>query len=146
MSALKVALPGKDISSSDLQDFVLNSLAASPKINTKALPVHAGIIRVNWQSSNIAVALNTTRVLYSFPHGYNYVPTVFGVHHFDNGSFQTDGVLPFQYGGLGMLLIDADATNINLKYFSTDFSNTFPVTPFFMQVRFYVFAERGYEA
>lgn len=139
----KITLPNNDVRTSDLKDEVLNSLAPSPKINTQASPPHVGIIFLNWASSSLVIPRGTTQVLYSFPHGYNYVPTAIAVFAFDNGVNPQNGTLPFQYGALGIITIDTDALNVNLKYFSIDLGSTI-IPPFTMQVRFYVMAERGY--
>jgi hypothetical protein len=83
-------------------------------------------------------------MLYSFPHNYGYIPTVIGTSEFDNGVQQVKGMLPVQIGAMGMVILDSDTTNVNLKYFSFDFGAT-PIPPFTLKIRFYVMAERGHE-
>lgn len=144
MSIFKIALPGNDVKDASISQEVLDSQFPSPKVNTLAQPPHAGIIHLNW-SSSVAVPLGTTKLIYSFPHGYDYIPSCFASYSFDNGSVRNSGVLPFQYGAIGVILLDADIRNINLKYFSADLAGVTVVPPFLMQVRFYVFAERGHE-
>lgn len=144
MSEFKIALPGSDIHTSKLKDEVVNSLYPNPKIDATAQPPHAGIIFLNMANTNLIVAYDATYIFYKFPHNYGYVPTCIGNYIFNNGGVDRNGVLPFQYGGLGMVILDADATNINLKFLSFDLGST-PVTPFTMQVRFYVMSEPGYE-
>ena len=136
-----IALPGKDVYRGKVTDMVIDSRYPNPKIDTLGKPPHAGVIFLNWASS-IAVPETTIRLIYSFPHNYNFIPTVMASYDFDNGSARLKGTLPFQYGGLGIITIDADEKNINLKYYSTDFAATV-VPPFTMQVRFYVMAEQG---
>lgn len=140
----KLALPGNDALKASVSNEVVDSLYPNPKINTKANPPHTGIIRLHWVSSGVTVPYDQTNILYSFPHGYGYVPTVFGNYKFDNGSIIRRGTLPFQYGSLGIIVMDADDTNVYLKYFSYDLSvGLTAVPPFEMQVRFYVMAEQG---
>lgn len=140
----KLALPGFDAQSARVWEEVLDNLYPSPKIDTTPVPPHAGIIFLNWADTT-AVPNNTTKLLYSFPHGYNHIPTVFASYSYDNGTIRLRGTLAFQNGALGMITIDADEENINLKYYSFDLAST-AITPFIMQVRFYVMAEHGYES
>lgn len=142
--SFKIALPGFDVRTSRVTEEVLDGLYANPKINTKASPPHLGIIRVNWATTGIIIPTDTTRILYSFPHNYGYVPTVFASYAFDNGTIRSNGTLPFQMGGIGIVTIDADLVNINLKYYSFDLAST-AITPFLMNVKPYVMAEQGYE-
>lgn len=139
LSFFKISLPGFDVHNSRISEEVVDSLYPNPKIDATANPKHAGIVYVNW-TSTASITANSTRVIYTFPHGYNYVPSVFGTYHFDNGTNRVNGVMPLQIGAIGMLVLDADATNINLKYFAI---NTSVVLAFTAQVRFYVFVERG---
>lgn len=143
MSKFKIALPGFDVHSSQVGEEALDSQYPNPKINAIANPPHVGIIDLDWVSTSITVPANSEKILYSFPHGYDYVPTCIGVYHFDNGTNPSSGILPFQYGALGLILLDADSININLKWVSFDGGTTIP--NFIMQVRFYVMAERGNE-
>lgn len=138
----RMALPGFDVHRGKVEQMVADNRYPSPKIDTQATPPHAGIIFVNWTDTSI-IANNTTKLIYSFPHRYNQVPTVIASYKWDNGTIIQRGILPFQLGAIGMIIIDADLKNINLKYYSFDFlSINVPV--FTMQVRFYVFAEAGY--
>lgn len=143
MSIFKISLPGTDVKNARIQDLVLSSLYPNPKIDTTASPPHAGIIFLNWQAVGLSQANNTTKLIYSFSHGYDYIPTAFAAYKFDNGSLVTDGVLPFQYGNLGEITIDTDPTNVNIKYQSIDLASTTVIPPFLMQIRFYVMADRG---
>lgn len=143
MKAFRVALPNNDIRA-NLDQLAVDSRYPSPKIDTQASPPHVGLIFLNWASSSIALADGTTKLLTFFPHNYNYTPTVFASYKFDNGSNILKGTLPFQNGSLGMILMDADSVNVNLKYYS--FDSSFPstnISPFLMQIRFYVMAEGG---
>lgn len=138
---VRVTLPNKDLKLGKVIDMALDSRYPSPKIDTLATPPHAGIIFLNWVDTT-TIPDGTTKLLYSFPHGYNKAPTVFGSCKFDNGTTILKGTLPFQLGALGIILIDSDDKNINLKYYSIDiFSLVIPA--FTMQVRFYVMAEHG---
>jgi hypothetical protein len=142
--AFRVALPGQDAIRGRLQDMVLDARYPSPKIDVTARPPHAGIISIYWNDTT-AIANDTTRLIYPFSHGYNYTPTAFASYRFDSGSSIIRGTLPFQYGSIGMITIDTDRENVNLKYHSTDLASVTPIPAFIMQVRFYVMAERGYE-
>jgi len=144
MNIFKISLPGIDVKRSRPSDEVVDSLYPSPKVSTIASPFHAGIIFLNWQTANLTKAFNSITVLYSFPHGYNHIPIVLGIIHFDNGSVIRSGTMPFDIGAIGLLVIDADSTNVNLKYLSLDISSTFPIPVFQARIRFYVFAERGH--
>lgn len=138
---IRAALPGEDVLRGKVEKMALDSRFANPKVDTRAAPPHAGILFVNWQDTSI-VNNDDTKLLYSFPHGYPKAPTVFASYAFDNGSTQLNGTLPFQNGALGIMLMDSDDTNIYLKYYSIDFLGN-NITPFTMQVRFYVMAEHG---
>jgi hypothetical protein len=142
MNIFKISLPGQDVRGARLNEEVVDSIYPSPKVSTIASPPHAGIIHLNW-SSSIILPNPTVKNLYSFAHGYNQIPSTLAVFSFDNGTTKTNGILPFNYGALGLILIDADSTNVNLKYISFDLASTV-IPVFIMQVRFYVFAERGY--
>ncbi len=143
MNIFKLSLPNNDVKRARIQDVVLDSTYPNPKINTKADPPHAGTISLNWVDTT-GVPYATTKLLYSFAHGYNKMPTVFASYKYDTGLVVRRGTLPFQLGALGMISIDADAKNINLKYYSFDIFDT-PIPPFIMQIRFYVMVEHGYE-
>lgn len=108
-----------------------------------ATPPHAGTIFLNW-TQTAGVNFDTTQLIYSFPHGLNYVPTVFASYQWTDGTNTQRGTLPFQLGALAIIVIDADPANINLKYFSIDSSiPATTITPFTMQIRFYVMVEPG---
>lgn len=141
----RVAREGEDALRGKVDKMVLDSRYPVPKIDTQADPPHAGIIFLNWNDTT-GVDNDITKLLFSFPHKYNKMPTVFGTYAFDNGSTRLKGTLPFQFGALGMIFMDSDDVNINLKYYSFDFS--IPATailPFLMQIKFYVMAEHGLE-
>lgn len=142
MSVFRLALPGFDVHRGKPEQMVLDAVHDSPKIDTQATPPHAGIIFLNWQDTSV-IAYDTVKLITSFPHKYNQTPTVIGSYKFDNGFTILRGTMSFQVGALGMLVLDADETNINLKYYSFDFLGTNMPT-FTMQIRFYVMAEAGY--
>lgn len=139
----KLAVKGVRVQGARAKDLIIDSDHPNPKISVLANPPHAGNIFLDWQSTT-GVDFETIITLYPFPHGFQYVPTVFASYQFDNGSVKEGGTLPFQLGALGMIVIDADATNINLKYFS--FDQSIPATaisPFTMNIRYYVLVEPG---
>lgn len=141
-NVFRMALPGFDAIRGKVEQMITDSRYASPKIDTQAVPPHAGVIFLNWTDTNI-INYGVTRLIYSFPHNYGRIPTVFASYKFDNGTTVLRGTLPFQYGALGMITIDADEKNINVKYWSFDFlGNNIPA--YTMQIRFYVMAEAGY--
>lgn len=144
MTEFRLALPGTDVHRGRPQDMVLDSRLDSPKIDTTASPPHAALIFLNWNRT-AGIPDDTTLLLYSFPHNYNQIPIVIAAYKFDNGSNVLKGVLPFQLGGQGIITMDADEENINLKYYSID-GNVSPtdILPFIMQLRYYVMAEAGY--
>lgn len=144
-NVFRIALPGKDVKEARVWETAVDNLYPNPKIDTAPTPPHAGIINLNW-TRTAAVTNNTTVLIHSFPHGYNHVPTVFASYSFSNATVTTPikGTLPFQLGAIAIITIDADATNINLKYYSTDAGAT-AINPFTMQIRYYVMAEKGFE-
>lgn len=144
MNIFKIALPGFNFRDSKPNEEAVDSLYPSPKVSTIARPPHVGIIFLNWQTSGIVMNFNTNRILYSFAHGYNYIPTAFSVCQFDNGSVKVNGTLPFAIGAIGGIVVDTDSINVNFRYKSSDLSNATPIPPFTMRLRFYVFAERGH--
>lgn len=140
MRKLVIAQPGFDADTARVWESVVHSLYPNPKIDTLPNPAHTGIIFVDWRRAT-GVDGGETILIDSFPHGYNYTPTVFATYLFNDDSA---GTLPFQVGALGMLTIDSDEKNINVKYHSIDF--IFPTTPveaFTMRLRYYVMAEHG---
>lgn len=144
MNIFKIALPGFSYRDAKPNEEAVDSLYSSPKVNTLAQPSHVGILSINWQTSGIVMPFSTNRIIYSFPHGYSYIPVAFAVCQFDNGSVRVNGTLPFGIGALGEVIIDTDATNVNFRYLSSDLSNATPIPPFLLRARFYVFAERGH--
>lgn len=145
MNTVRVSLPDKDLSRGKPDEMAIDNRYANPKIDTQAAPPHAGNIFLNWTSTT-GISQGTTKLIYRFEHGYNYVPTAFASCKFDNGANVIRGTLPFLNGSLGVITLDCDQTYVNLKYFSIDSSTTpSAILPFLMQIRFYVFAERGYE-
>lgn len=143
MDIFKIALPGSNVHQANLGEEVLDSRYPSPKISMTASLPHAGIIFLNWATTGIIIPKFTVRLLYSFPHGYNHIPTVFQTYTYDNGTRVLHGMFRASLG-LGIMLMDTDDTNVNLKYISGDLGSN-PIPPFIMKIRFYVMAERGYE-
>lgn len=142
----RLAQPGFDVLRGKIGRMILDNNYAVPKIDTQANPPHAGIIFLNWADKPSGLADGTIQILDSFPHYYNKMPTVMGNYKFDNGGTILGGMLPFQLGALGIIVLDADDVNINLKYYSID--TAFPsidIPAFLMQIRFYVMADHGYE-
>lgn len=138
-----VAREGFDADTARVWETVVNDLYPNPKIDTTANPAHAGIIFLDWRNTT-GILGGITRILDSFPHNYGYTPSVFASYGFDNGTLRSGGTLPLQIGALGVIFIDADETNINLKYYSTDTAGpATPIPAFLLQARYYVMAERG---
>lgn len=142
MNRFTLVKPGADVNHAQITDYIISQDYPAPKISTVATPAHAGIIFVNWASS-IFLPLGTTRIIDSFPHGFSYVPTVFATFKFDNGSRKIEGALPLQIGAIGVIIVDADATNIYLKYYSIDLAGITIIPAFTLQARYYVMVERG---
>lgn len=145
MSIFKISLPGVDVHNSRIDQDVLNSLYPNPKINVLAQPPHAGVIFVDWVSTTITVPSGSPKTIYSFPHGYNYIPTALGTFDFDDGTVKGKGVLPLTVTigtVVSQIEIETDSKNVNVKIY-TDGSGAVPA--FKIKIRFYVFAERGYE-
>lgn len=139
----RIALPDKNAERGKPDEMAVDSRYSNPKIDTQANPPHAGTIRLTWNDTT-PIGNGTTKLLYSFAHQYGYVPTVIASYRFDNGINVLKGTLPFQLGAFGVLTIDADEKNVNLKYYSVDTSGD-PTPTFAMQIHYYVMAERGYE-
>lgn len=150
MSKIVIGLPDQDAKQASLDQQVINSLYPSPKINAEVFPPHAGLIDLSWSETTEAPLRGSVRTLYSFPHGYNYVPTVLSnfILDFLDGSPPFASMLPLLIGIGGdssvLILMDADLININLKVLGLFATTTIP-GPFKMKIRFYVFAERGKE-
>lgn len=139
---LKLALPGTDAKKASVGQLVTDSIHPNPKIYTLATTPHAGIISLTWNTTT-ARAYGSTLTIDTFTHNLGYIPTVFASYDWSNGTIERRGTLPFQYGALGMIVIDADTTNINLKYFSLDLPGTTAIPAFTMTVRYYVMVEPG---
>lgn len=149
MNSLKIALPNtKDVQDDRVEDLAISSQYPSPKIDTKANPPHAGIIFINWVSAGILVSRDTPRILYSFPHSYNYAPLAFASYEFTDGTVRSRGVLPFTctvaVGAHAEVTIESDKTNVYIKHVPL-FTPAAAQQPFNIKIRFYVFAERGRE-
>lgn len=153
MNVFKIALPGKDINRASLQEEVLDSTYPSPKINSFANPPHAGIVKIhNTMNSSPLPAFGVTNTLYSFPHGYDYVPTVFGNYIIynkpdtnPNDSFA--GQLPEVFVNasselLILLTIEADLNNISINMLGLKVAPS-TIAPYIFYIRYYVMAERG---
>lgn len=141
MSIFRVGLPDKDVHRGKANEMAVDNRYPNPKIDTAASPPHAGIIFLNWNDIT-PIALGITKVIYSFPHRYNKCPTMIASYSFDNGTQRIKGMLPLQIGAIGILTVDTDETNANLKYFSTDISST-SIPAFTAQISFYLMAEHG---
>jgi hypothetical protein len=142
MGMFKISKPGVDVQDASSSETILDNLRSSPKIDTTAIPPHAGVIELEWTTSGIIVPYGETRVLYSIPHGYDHLPTAIGLF---TSVTQGAGRLPFEIGAIGVLILDADSVNVNLKYFSSDLVGTTVIPPFSLTIRYYIFAERGHE-
>jgi hypothetical protein len=140
----RIALPDKDVRRGKITDMVIDDRYPSPKIDTLAQPPHAGIINVNWNDTT-TIPSGTVKLIHSFPHPYATAPTAFASYAFDNGLRRIKGTLPMSLGVIGILTIDTDDENVNLKYFSTD-SGGSPIPAFTAQIRFYVMAEPGLDS
>lgn len=139
----RIALPGFDVHRGKIEQMVMDNRYPSPKIDTQAVPPHAGLIFLDWRDTSV-VNYDVVKTIYSFPHRMGKIPIVVASYKFDNGTVVLKGTLPFQLGSFGMIVLDADEKNVNLKYYSFDFlGNNMP--QFTMQIRFYVMAELGYE-
>lgn len=144
MKQLRVSLPGIDVKQAKLAELVISEQYPNPKIDTLANPPHVGTIFLDWVTLGITQDDGITRVLHSFPHNYNYIPTVFASCKFTNATITRNGTLPFSLGNLGMITIDADIKNINFKYYSFAPGGPASSVPAFkMQIKFYVMSEHG---
>lgn len=139
----RLALPGFDVHRGKIEQMILDSQYPSPKVDTQAVPTHAGLLFLDWQDIT-PINYDEVKTIFSFPHRLGRVPIVIASYKFDNGTVVLKGTLPFQLGAFGIITMDADEKNVNLKYYSFDiFGNNMP--QFTMQIRFYVMAELGYE-
>jgi len=139
----KLAVPGVRVQGARAKDLIVDSDHPNPKISVLASPPHAGNIALSWENTN-SYAEGTVVTLYSFPHGFQYVPTVLGNYNFNNGSVNINGMLPLQIGALGVIYLECDPINVNLCYVSTDINVTpQPTIPFNMMIKYYVFVEPG---
>lgn len=143
MKRVAVSLPDNSVEDVGLDKKTLDSLYPNPKIDTRVIPPHAGVININWISTGVLVADGTDKVLYSFPHGYDYIPTVLACFSLQDASGTLSGILPFATA-FSVVLIDADATFIRIRLYALQ-TGGLPLEPFNIQVRFYVMAERGYD-
>jgi len=143
MTRFVISQPGFSASRARPWQIVLSSDLPNPKIDTQVNPPHVGILTVNWNDTT-PIADDTTRLMYSFPHNYNHIPSVFAAYYFDNGTTQRRGTLPLQLGAIGMITVDADSKNINFKYYSIDVFGPTAIPVFLLRLRFYVMAEHGY--
>lgn len=141
----RLVLPGGDAKRPRPKLIIVDRDMDVPKIDTSADPEHAGIIFLNWESTGITMPINTFRILDKFPHDLNQIPTVVASYKFENGSVSLKGTLPFQYGALGVITMDTDDENINLKYesFDANIPGT-AIPPFLLQLHYYVMSNAGY--
>lgn len=139
----RLMLPGADVDRHRPDQAVIDRDLDSLKIDTEADPAHAGIIFLDWKDPAKIVPIDNTILLDSFKHDFNQTPIVVASYKFENGTVLLRGTLPFQLGALGLITMDTDEDNVNLKYYSTDFQG-FVVPPFLMQLRYYVMANPGY--
>lgn len=126
-----------DIKSTKPSDYSVNRLYPNPKIKLRQNPPHIGIIRLDIITSPV-YGSGGIFTWYSFPHGYDYIPSVIGV--FISGT--SSGILPVAFGAVGQIFIDADEKNVNIKF--EDFGiGAVPLTEAHYRIRYYVFAEEG---
>lgn len=140
MSELKLSLT--DIRSTRPSDYILNRKYPNPKVALGRTPPHIGILKVDVISQPIYSSGNIV-TWYSFPHSYDYIPTVIGLFFGSQGDFTNGGVLPYgSWGALGEMFMDADERNVNVKFQSFDLSATALGERHFF-IRYYVFAEEA---
>ena len=142
MSTFKLSLTS--IKSTRPSDYSVNRLYPNPKIAINQTPSHIGVLEVNviggpsYNDGDIAT-------WYSFPHPYNYAPTVVGIFMDGLADFEDGGTLPYAgFGALGQIFMDADEDNVNLKFESFDIVGGTPLGERHLRIRYYVFAEEAF--
>lgn len=136
---MKITLPGYDIATATPEQCAVHSSYVSPKVKKTVSPVHRGVVQITFTTTSIPVGKTT---LYSFAHGYSYVPSVVASFKASGGPFGTlYGTMPWIAGDFDTVNISADSTNVYIiwhKYASAGNVNGLVLT-----VSYYVFAESG---
>lgn len=139
---LKVSLPGNDVSTSNLQDLVIDTNYPFPKCDLRIKPKNYGII--NFTIATISGS--TPVIVYQQPHSYGYIP------EFLDAWFYPAGTEPLAAVNTTFGIGDIDATlsnglyvavyvdNVNFYVSVKNLSGT-PVTNSVFSIRFYIFAD-----
>lgn len=115
----------------------------NPKVKLNQTPAHIGILKLDIVSGP-TYSSGDIITWGSFPHGYDYMPTVVGLFIDGLSGFDDGGILPYSgIGSLGQIFLDADERNINVKFESFDLFGT-PLPARHLRIRYYVFAEEGH--
>lgn len=143
MRKFRVALPGFNADRARSNELSVSDELPNPKIKLGEDPSHTAILFLDIASGPV-YANGSITTWYSFKHGYDYIPTVMGVYVGSSSSSDIGGLLPFPVGALGEIFIDADETNINLRFASYDVTSAIPLPEILMRIRYFVMAEFGH--
>ncbi len=141
MSTFK--LSQTDIDSTNPNDSIVDRKYPNPKVALNQTPSHIGVLKVDVISGSVYTQGNII-TWYSFPHPYDYIPTVIGLFYSAQGDFTNGGILPYtNFGALGEVFLDADEHNVNVKFQSFDIFGGTPLPERHFFIRYYVFAEEA---
>lgn len=134
---LKISLPGIDVKTARPDQCVVHSDYPNPKINKHANPAHRGLI---------SVILNNTyqtgeTVLFSFPHGYSYVPMVWAtIAEVNTSNPNIFGFQPY-VSGQTSVEVRCNATNFLIVYVNNTGVSQQPLIQ--LNVSYAIFADNG---
>lgn len=136
---IKVALPGKDVTTATPEECAVHSGFDTFKINRHPTPAHYGAITVSITSNP---ASGSTFTLLDIAHGYSYRPALFShIRYVQGGRTAIDSFFPFTPFGSGIAVFTTDTRlKIVLQKVSGDNADYSNRT---YTIRYYIAAENG---
>jgi hypothetical protein len=125
-SIIKVSTPGVDVNKAKTNQLLLSSQYPFAKLDTqKAISFQTIYLFFNNDPPEPSAGNTTTTTVYSFAHGYNYTPQVWGLFYVVSGApltnfyqtyFQDYGIIAAQNPiSMAYMYVTADATNVYVK-------------------------------
>lgn len=134
---IKVALPGYDATKATPEQCSLHSSYPALKSKTDQENPHHATLKVDFTSG---ISQGSTHTIYSFEHGYDYVPLNFASIVLDVGSTIIYGINRAAVGSTLDVSVGCTATHFEVKVFDNfnwiDSNTT-------LEISYYIFAEDG---
>jgi hypothetical protein len=150
---ISVSAPGVSLIGAQAKDITFSTRYPFAKLDTTN-PVSFQVITIflNSEPPNPGVVNTSVQTLiYSYPHGYKYVPSswfLISLDNFQTVAAQEGGYIQGATSGAGTsnstLIITVDATNVNIyvnKFWGSGSPGPIAIIGYFISIRAYIFAE-----